>query len=598
MAVTVPSDAAEIENLRARLRAEEKKLDLVQEIGLALSSALDLDQLLALIMERITRLMDADRSTLFLFTEDGTELSSLVVQGGEAREIRLRPGEGIAGWVAQTGETVNIADAYADPRFQPSVDLRSGYRTRSILCMPMRNNLGATIGAVQVLNKVGGPFTADDAELLGALSGLAVVSIQNSKLYHSVVGKNVQLVAAQTELEARARELDLLIRVEQEMNVALDLDELLDRLLRHAMKLVGAEAGAILLRDPKSGDLTFSSVAGPASDAVRHERIPAGEGIAGWVAEQREPLRVNDPDADPRHLADLAKRIGHRPRNLLCVPLGPASETIGVIALIDKAGGGGEGFDEDELKLLVLVAAQASKAIQLGRAKDEREKEARLASIGQMLSGMLHDLRTPMTVISGYTQLMAGADDVAQREAYAEEVQRQFDHMSAMTREVLAFARGESIVLVRKVFLRRYLEAIACQLETELAGTGVELRLDLGTDDIAWFDEGKMTRVVHNLARNAVEAMPDGGVFRIGTRVTGDRLVLEFSDTGHGIPVAVEGRLFEAFATAGKAQGTGLGLAIVKKIVEEHDGTIACESVRGAGATFRISLPQSAASAR
>ena len=99
MAVTVPSDAAEIENLRARLRAEEKKLDLVQEIGLALSSALDLDQLLALIMERITRLMDADRSTLFLFTEDGTELSSLVVQGGEARESACVPARASpAGW--------------------------------------------------------------------------------------------------------------------------------------------------------------------------------------------------------------------------------------------------------------------------------------------------------------------------------------------------------------------------------------------------------------------------------------------------------------------------------------------------------------------
>ena len=119
---------------------------------------------------------------------------------------------------------------------------------------------------------------------------------------------------------------------------------------------------------------------------------------------------------------------------------------------------------------------------------------------------------------------------------------------------------------------------------------------DRGT---ARFDEGKLTRVVHNLARNAQEAMADGGgVFKI--RVSravgngakrGDDIVLTFTDTGPGIPKEIEHRLFQSFVTSGKQGGTGLGLAIVKKIVDEHAGKITVHSTKR-GATFEIHLPQ------
>src|SRR5688572_17464992 len=169
--------------LEAALEREQKKLALVQEVCRALSSALDLDRLLVLIMEKVTQLMEADRSTLYLLSDDGGQLWSKVVQGGEVFEIRLKVGEGIAGWVALSGDVVNIVDAYTDTRFQPAVDLRSGYRTRSILCTPMRNSLGAIVGVLQVLNKRSGPFTHGDEELLDALASQAAVAIENAKLY-------------------------------------------------------------------------------------------------------------------------------------------------------------------------------------------------------------------------------------------------------------------------------------------------------------------------------------------------------------------------------------------------------------------------------
>ena len=120
-----PGASDPVRSLEAALRHEQKKVALVQEVSRALSESGDLDTLLNLIIAKVTELMDADRSTLYLVTEDGGWLWSKVVQGDERVEIRLEVGEGIAGWVAKTREIVNIPDAYADQRFQPSVDLKS-----------------------------------------------------------------------------------------------------------------------------------------------------------------------------------------------------------------------------------------------------------------------------------------------------------------------------------------------------------------------------------------------------------------------------------------------------------------------------------------
>jgi len=204
----------------------------------------------------------------------------------------------------------------------------------------------------------------------------------------------------------------------------------------------------------------------------------------------------------------------------------------------------------------------------------------------------MHDMRTPLTVISGYVQLMAGADDEHTRGEYARLVLKQFDVITAMQREVLEFARGERNILLRKVFLAKFFGDMEQQLAQQVAGTGVRVVMEIVDRSTARFDEAKMTRVVHNLARNAVEARADGGgtlTIRC-TREQGD-LVLSFADTGKGIPKEIEGRLFQSFVTAGKKSGTGLGLAIVKKIVDEHGGTIAVASSER-GATFTVRLPQ------
>ena len=579
-------------SLEAALEREQKKVALVQEVSRALSQTENLDALLVLIMAKVTELMEAERSTLYLLTDDARQLVSKVSQGSEQIEIRLDVGEGIAGWVAKTREIVNIPDAYVDRRFQPAVDHKTGYRTRSILSVPMLGTPGL-VGVLQVLNKQDGPFTHADEELLMALASQAAVAIEHARLYHALREQNEELSRARRDLERRTRELNALYEVEKELSAALDLDDLLSRILAQAINVLGGGAGSIALLDA-DGSLRFRTVQGPAAPRLIERTLPHGTGLLGWSIKHRTPLVIENPGRDPRHAAEIAAEIGVAPRHLMVAPLIDGEDAIGGIEIIDqrRASRDGDGpWNNDDLKLLVLIAAQAAGAISLARRRSEQSNRDRLASIGRMLAGLLHDLKTPMTIISGYAQLMAAMDDPAQRDKYVEQIQRQFDLMAGMAREVLAFARGDTDLVIRKVYVHRFAEELSTQLGAAVQGRGIDFEVETRYDWVAFFDEQKLMRVFHNLTSNAIEAMPDGGHLRVTIDRDGDDLVWAVRDTGPGIPDQVRGRLFELFAT-GRKGGTGLGLAIVKKIIDDHHGTIRPET-GPSGTTFVIRMPLS-----
>jgi signal transduction histidine kinase/putative methionine-R-sulfoxide reductase with GAF domain len=582
-----------VRSLEAALEREQKKVALVQEVSRALSQTENLDALLALIITKVTELMEAERSTLYLLTEDGRQLWSKASQGSERIEIRLDLGEGIAGWVAKTREIVNIPDAYADQRFQPSVDRKTGYVTRSILSVPMQGTPGL-VGVLQVLNKQDGPFTHADEELLMALASQAAVAIEHARLYHALREQNEELSRARRDLERRTRELNALYEVEKELSAALDLDDLLSRILAQAITVLGGGAGSIALLDA-DGSLRFRTVQGPAAPRLIERTLPHGTGLLGWSIKHRTPLVIEDPGRDPRHAAEIAAEIGVAPKHLLVAPLIDGEDAIGGIEIIDQRRASREGdgpWNNDDLKLLVLIAAQAASAISLARRRSEQSNRDRLASIGRMLAGLLHDLKTPMTIISGYAQLMAAMDDPAQRDRYVEQIQRQFDLMAGMAREVLAFARGDTDLVIRKVYVHRFAEELSTQLGAAVQGRGIDFEVETRYDGVAHFDEQKLMRVFHNLTSNAIEAMPDGGHLRVTIdKDGGDHLMWAVRDTGPGIPDQVRGRLFELFAT-GRKGGTGLGLAIVKKIIDDHRGTIRPET-GPSGTTFVIRMPLS-----
>jgi len=389
------------------------------------------------------------------------------------------------------------------------------------------------------------------------------------------------------------RDLKLLFDLESAMGRAGSLEDLFTGVLSEAMRACEARAGAVMLREDASGLLTVH-VLDERHRKLRRFTMKDGQGLIGWSMKHNCILLTNEAFDDPRRDKELDGVVGFDCDAALAVPLeGEHGKPMGAIALYNKRD---RGFTEEDRALLVLVGANASTAVRLQLARETREREERLTTIGRLLSGVIHDLKTPLTVISGYVQLMQQQESKQQRDEYAELILRQFDHISTMQREVLEFARGEKNVLVRKVYLQKFFNDIKAALEPQLERYDVDLQIEMLDKGTARFDEGKITRVVHNLARNAAEAMSEkGGKFTI--RVTREKdapdqaIVMTFADTGPGIPKEIEHRLFQSFVTSGKKGGTGLGLAIVKKIAEEHGGQITVHSTNK-GAVFKLRLPQ------
>ncbi|MCE7910047.1 MAG: GAF domain-containing protein, partial [Candidatus Omnitrophica bacterium COP1] len=165
-------------NLRAA------RLEALYDLSLAIFSAVSIDQLLVDVMERVTGILGVDRSTLFIVDREEGILWSKVAQ--KTDPIRIPLGSGLAGYVARSGEVLNIPDAYADDRFNPEVDRRTGFHTRNLLCIPVRNRENEIIAVIQAINKNEGCFDREDEGFLFALSAQIQLAIENASLYEDL----------------------------------------------------------------------------------------------------------------------------------------------------------------------------------------------------------------------------------------------------------------------------------------------------------------------------------------------------------------------------------------------------------------------------
>ncbi|HSE39960.1 MAG TPA: PP2C family protein-serine/threonine phosphatase [Acidobacteriota bacterium] len=161
----------------------------IVKIRKLLNSTLRLERILQIILETATKSLMADRGTVYIIDEKKKELWSKVLQGDVKVEIRLPIGKGIAGYVAKTGKTIIIKDAYKDPRFNPEVDKRTGYTTKTMLCTPMKDRKGKKIGVIQIVNKLNGHFSKEDIKFLDLLSLDACLAIENSRLFKEALEK-------------------------------------------------------------------------------------------------------------------------------------------------------------------------------------------------------------------------------------------------------------------------------------------------------------------------------------------------------------------------------------------------------------------------
>lgn len=225
----------------------------------------------------------------------------------------------------------------------------------------------------------------------------------------------------------------------------------------------------------------------------------------------------------------------------------------------------------------------------------------RLAAVGQMIAVIVHDLRTPITVVrsaGGETAQIGRQIEHAMVTELGDDVVTEADRMQQICTDLLQVTRvsegpGSPCPTEIDPFVA---DALAHLIELA-SRQAVQVELDLQADATIAIDADRMRRVLRNLAQNALEAMPEGGVLRIESRRGDAAVELAVIDSGCGIPPELGERVFEPFVTAGKSNGSGLGLAIARKVVEDHGGTIAIRKPEGGGTAFQLVLPCCAANA-
>ncbi|MEE9152885.1 MAG: GAF domain-containing protein [candidate division NC10 bacterium] len=337
-----------------------EELNALNHVATILNSAHDLQKVLELAIERISATLHAEAASLLLRNDATGELVFEVALGPVAHRLRgrrLRPGQGIAGWVAKTGEALLVPDVSFDPRFSGGIDKTSGFVTRSILCTPLKTSQGI-IGVVQLLNRVDErPFSQEDLQLLEAISLHAAAVIEQARLLAT--------------LRRQIEELDALNHVSTILNSTHDLQRVLELAIERVSAALHAEAGSLLLRDDTTGDLVFRVAVGPVADWLRGRRLPAGQGIAGWVTKSGEAVLVTDTRADPRFSDTMDKAVGFVTRSILSAPLKTSRGIIGVVELLNHVDG--HPFTRADLQFLETIALHAATVIEQARLL-EREK--------------------------------------------------------------------------------------------------------------------------------------------------------------------------------------------------------------------------------
>jgi signal transduction histidine kinase len=218
----------------------------------------------------------------------------------------------------------------------------------------------------------------------------------------------------------------------------------------------------------------------------------------------------------------------------------------------------------------------------------------RLAIVGRFARSIVHDLKNPLNII-GISAEMAGMEKSTpeSRKLARERIGRQVDRISELVNEILEFTQGAQEAFVpAPTDYGLYVQQLLAEVRPELEVKSTALQLENEPPSVKLpLNPKRLRRVFYNLIHNATEAMPGGGKITVRFQQTDREVITEIEDSGAGIAPEIAGRLFDAFATHGKAHGTGLGLSICKKIIEDHHGTISARNASGRGAIFSFSLP-------
>ena len=354
-------------------KSELKKTELLLEINKKIAGLKNLSEILWTIIDFVTENVGGDRGSLFLNDSETNELYSRVAQGELTREIRILNTVGIAGaiFTSQKGEIIH--DVYSDKRFNKEVDQETGYKTRNMICSPVKTVRGQIIGVIQVLNKKKGRFTKDNLNFVDSIATQAAVSIQNAQNSEFFEKK-------------RAQEMEF-VSIVSDVTAEIDLSALLKRVMEEATRMLNADRATLFLNDEKTNEL-FSRVA--MGEGIGEIRLPNTAGIAGSVFTSGETMNIPYAYADLRFNPSFDKQTGYFTRSILCVPVvNKNGKVIGCTQVLNKKGG--KFTDEDESRLKAFTQ-QVAIALENAKLFDDVSKSRQYNE--SMLSSMSNGVIT------------------------------------------------------------------------------------------------------------------------------------------------------------------------------------------------------------
>ena len=419
------------------LKARYARLDLLYQVGNVIHSTLDPQEALQLILDQAARVTRASSGSVVLInpTSGFLEIHASMGLPPNAAELKLRVGEGLTGWVALKGLAVRSGDVARDQRY-----IRLQQNVRSELAVPLVVN-GAIRGVLNVDSDRPDAFTADDQELLEALSLSAAKVIHNTWLYE--------------QLRLKARLLETLARVGQTINSALNLDDALQLITREACLMMQAKMCSLLMLDESREWLDLRAHCGAGKAYLQKPRVNAAESLVGIVVRRRKPIQIENVQTSSRYQnADVARREGLVA--LLSVPLIFAGHAIGALNIYT---GGPYKFSDEEIRIVTALAELSALAIEKARlyerivdVEEQLRQNEKLSALGLLAAEVAHEIRNPLTVMKMlYHSLDLRFPRADPRAKDAKILGEKIEHLNKIVDQILAFARTtEPTVLPRQ----------------------------------------------------------------------------------------------------------------------------------------------------
>jgi PAS domain S-box-containing protein len=582
-------------------RVQAERVRALATVNQRISSALELDLLLRIISASAAQLTGV-RFVSFWLADEPTR--TLTFMGGSVAEIaddfpqRTVPyddGGGI-GWVARTRQRLVVDDVGDDPRII-NLDWWRRWGLHGFVAYPVM--AGDQLLAVLSLSHVEPlRFIGETSEVVQMFVAQASVAIQNARLYR--------------EAQRRRDVAEVLARLGRELTGTLQTERIAALVTRGIVDLLGVRASAVFRFEPEDGTLHEIASHGPSAFVIRGAALRVGDGIVGRAVADRKVLVTADVLREPRVHDGPEQRAAlaaHGIGAMIGIPLFTHERIIGALAVGD---GAGREFSAEELQAVQAIADQTALALENARlyatAQDSltrlRETQAQLvqaakmSALGQLVSGVAHELNNPLSVIIGYGQLLLSREVPESMRRPVELMVAQGDRMAKIVRNLLFFARQrppERAAVNLQAVVEQTLALRVHQLT--LSGITVETVFAPELAEIIG-DAQQLEQVFLNLLLNAeqaiLEARPRGRIV-VRTRVSeaGDWVYADVIDDGPGIASDALPRVFEPFFTTKMVgSGTGLGLSVSYGILEEHGGRLTVQSRRGE-TIFTVELPVS-----